>query len=137
MVAADEDGNRGTKDVKVTVINVGENGTVTLSQARPRVGVAVTASLTDPDGSVSSLRWEWYDGGIDVNNLTQNAIEGATSDTYTPTEDDAMDRQEVTLRARATYTDGQGVMKSAVEKPPIWWRWTPGTSRRCSWTRTP
>ena len=59
VVAADEDGNRGTMDVKVTVANEDEDGTVTLSKVRPRVGVAVKASLTDPDGSISGLTWQW------------------------------------------------------------------------------
>ena len=108
VVAADADGNRGTKAVKVTVTNVDEVGVVTLSRTQPRVGVEVTASLTDPDGSISRLRWQWY------NNLTENAnaIEDATSDTYTPTADDATN--DVVLRARATYADGHGEMKFAV-----------------------
>ena len=49
-------------DVKVTVTNVDEKGTVTLSKTQPRVGIAVTATLTDPDGSISGLTWQWYNG---------------------------------------------------------------------------
>ena len=112
VVAADAAGNRGTMDVKVTVANEDEEGTVTLSQTQPRVGVSVKASLTDPDGSISGLTWQWYDGTINTNDLTSNAIEDAMSDTYTPTADDATNT--VTLQARAMYTDGQGAMKSAV-----------------------
>ena len=53
-------GNRGTKDVKVTVENQERGpGVVTLSKNNPRVGIAVRASLTDPDGSVSGLTWLW------------------------------------------------------------------------------
>ena len=85
VVAADDDGNRGTRAVKVTVSNVDEVGVVTLSRTQPRVGVEVTASLTDPDGSISGLRWQWYNGGPTDGDLTQNAIADATSDTYTPT----------------------------------------------------
>ena len=59
VVAADNDGNRGTMDVKVTVQNEEETGVVALSRTQPRVGVPVTASLTDPDGSISGLRWQW------------------------------------------------------------------------------
>ena len=51
--AADAEGNIGMKAVKVTVTNEDEDGTVTLSKTQPRVGVAVNASLTDPDGRVS------------------------------------------------------------------------------------
>ena len=57
-------GNRGTKAVKVTVNNENEDGVVTLSRTQPRVGVPVTASLTDPDGSISGLRWQWFDDTI-------------------------------------------------------------------------
>ena len=57
--AADTDGYIGTLAVKVSVINEDEPGTVTLSKTRPRVGIAVTASVTDPDGSISGLTWQW------------------------------------------------------------------------------
>ena len=55
MQATDGNGNRGMKPVKVTVENENEDGVVTLSKTQPRVGIAVTASLTDPDGSISGL----------------------------------------------------------------------------------
>ena len=109
VVAADADGNRGTMDVKVTVANEDEGGTVSLSRAQPRVGVSVKASLTDPDGSISGLTWQWYDGNINTGDLTVNAIEGAMSDTYTPVADDVDD----TLTARAMYTDGEDSGKTA------------------------
>ena len=64
--AADADRNIGTMAVKVSVTNEDEDGTVTLSKIQPRVGVAVTASVTDPDGSISGLTWQWYGGNIDV-----------------------------------------------------------------------
>ena len=70
----------GMKAVKVTVQNEDEDGVVTLSSAQPRAGIAVTATLTDPDGSISRLTWQWSKGGDD--------IPGATSDTYVPTTDD-------------------------------------------------
>ena len=57
--ATDGDGNRGMKSVKVTVENADEDGVVTLSKTQPRVGIAVTASLTDPDKSISGLTWQW------------------------------------------------------------------------------
>ena len=100
--AADDDGNIGTMDVKVTVSNEDEIGTVTLSKTQPRVGIAVTASLTDPDGSIAGLTWQWYDS-------ENNAIAGANSDTYTPVTGDV----GMTRMARASYTDGEGDDKSA------------------------
>ena len=108
VVATDSDRNRGEKAVKVNVENVDEPGTVTLSANQARVGVPLTASLTDIDGGISNVKWQWYEDTINTNDLTQNAISGATSATYTPTmvDDD--------LRARASYTDREGADKSAV-----------------------
>ena len=64
----------------------------------------MTASLSDPDGSISGLRWQWYSNVSD-------AIEDATSDTYTPTAADVTNT--VTLNAVASYTDGHAAMKTA------------------------
>ena len=113
VVATDANGNRGMTMVTVTVENENEDGVVTLSNRMRRVGVPVTASLTDPDGSISGLKWQWYNTEIDETNLTVGAIEDATSATYTPTTEDLA----LTLRARASYTDGHGAGKSAVGEP--------------------
>ena len=86
-------GNRGTQwTVKVTVVNQRGTriGVVTLSRTQPRVGLPVTASLTDPDGSISGLRWQWSrDTGKCSRLVPMTDIPGATSDTYTPVADDA------------------------------------------------
>ena len=103
VAASDADSNRGEKSVEVKVANVDEPGTVTLSAVQPRVGVSLTASLTDIDGGVSDLKWQWNNGDLDD-------IEGATSNTYTPTSDDLGD----TLTATASYTDAQGPEKTAM-----------------------
>ena len=104
VVATDSDGQTDTMDVTVTVTNVDEAGTLTLSTVQPRVGVPLTATLTDIDGAVSDVTWTWERGtGSSVGN--PETIEGADSATYTPTDDDAGDY----LRATATsYTDPQG-----------------------------
>ena len=107
--AADANGYTGTLDVKVTVTNEEEAGVVTLSKTRPRVGIAVTASLTDPDGSISGLTWQWYYGVTNEDAVETNAIEGANSDTYTPVAGDL----GMTLMARASYFDGQSTPDSA------------------------
>ena len=59
--ATDGVSNTGTRNVKITVTNEDEDGTVTMSQLQPRVGVAITASVTDLDGDVSNVTWQWYD----------------------------------------------------------------------------
>ena len=106
--ATDAVSNTGTKNVKIIVTNAEEDGKVTMSQLRPRVGVAITASVTDPDGDVSNVTWQWYDNTIVDSDLTQNAIAKATSATYKPVEGDIGD----TLWARAMYTDGEGEDKT-------------------------
>ena len=98
-----------SQDVTITVENVDEPGTVTLTtltgviQAR----VEVTAALTDPDGGVTGVAWQWSQS---PNGRTDWAnISGETGETYTPT--DAFERRYI--RATATYTDGQGPNKTA------------------------
>ncbi len=119
--AADSVGNRGTRDVKVTVANEEEDGVVTLSRTQPRVGVSVKAELDDPDGSISRLRWKWYRASsINVGSLPSEEcsatvvnnciLKDKTSDTYTPVKADVGAR----LNAVASYTDGEDVEKSAV-----------------------
>ena len=107
------DGNRGTKDVKVTINNENEDGTVTLSKTQPRVGVAVKASLTDPDGSISGLTWQWSRSTSKIGTFTD--IDDANSDTYTPVADDATGNG-MFLRATASYTDGHAPGKTAMEE---------------------
>ena len=96
------------RDVVVTIMNVDETGTVTLSSEQPKVGIALTAMLEDLDGVVAdSVKWTWHKfAALNVND--DNAIEMATSDTYTP-EDIGL------LSARASYTDGHGASKSVVK----------------------
>ena len=54
------DGRTGqdTITVTITVTNVEEAGTVSLSSANPEVGVTLTAMLEDPDGGVSERQLE-------------------------------------------------------------------------------
>ena len=106
---ADPDGNRGEQEVEVKVGNMDEDGMVTFSAVQPRVGVPLTASLTDIDGGVSNVTWQWTRGGsvTDGELSGGTAIDGATSDTYKPTSDDATE----TLAATASYTDAEGLDK--------------------------
>ena len=82
-------------------------GTLTLSPTQPRVGAAVTASLTDPDGSISNITWQWAGSPNGSSNWAN--IGGAASTVYTPVAGDVGNY----LRAMASYTDGHGSGKSA------------------------
>ena len=98
-----------TITVTITVTNIDETGTVTLSSAQPQVYAAFTATLTDPDGSISGVTWQWESSSDGSTSWT--AIGGATAATYAPAAGYAGNY----LRATASYTDGEGPGKSAEE----------------------
>ncbi len=47
-------------DVTVTVTNANDPGVLSLGTSPPQVGVPLTAELTDPDGGVKHLSWQWH-----------------------------------------------------------------------------
>ena len=106
-VMADDETYMDTHDVTVTVTNVDEMGTVTLSAMQPRVGTPIMATVTDDDGDESGVTWQW--ASSDAMDGTYTDIEDATSASYTPVVGDA----NMYLRATAMYTDGHGPDKSA------------------------
>ena len=107
VTANDGNGGTDTQEVTITVDNVEEPGTVTLSTNQPSARTAITASLTDLDGGVTGTTWQWQKSST-VQGAYSN-INGATSDTYTPADEDVGDY----LRATASYTDGHDSGKSA------------------------
>ena len=111
-----------TLDITVTVTNVGERGEITVSPSPARVGVTLTASLSDPDGGVTNLTWQWQ---ISASGASWSDIAGATSAGYTPL---AADEGRF-LRVSAAYSDDQarattaeatlaGAVQSAPNTPP-------------------
>ncbi|WP_420446869.1 cadherin domain-containing protein [Candidatus Poriferisodalis sp.] len=107
VAASDVIGGSSETNVTVTVTNVDEPGVVKLAPMTPEEGAMVEATLSDVDGPVDDMTWEWSqgeapDGGFDP-------IDGQTDDHYMPTPDDV----GMYLRATATYTDGEGAGKSA------------------------
>ena len=95
--------------VTITIENVEEQGTVTLSSdtGTIRARVPVMATLADDD-IPSSVTWQWSRSPTKNNWVN---ILGATSSTFTPTDDD----EGNFIRATAMYTDGEGSNKSAEE----------------------
>ncbi len=106
VTAADPDGATDSTEIAISVVNVDEPGAVALSTDTPQAGSAISASLTDPDGSVSGEGWTW-ESSADGNEWT--AIAGATGAAYTPADGDVGKY----LRASASYADGHGSGKSA------------------------
>ncbi len=94
--------------ITIQVSNVDEAGAVSLGSNNPEVNVSLTASLTDPDGSVADLTWQWQNAAT-VDATTWTDISGATASSYTPVSGDA----GKFIRALASYDDGQGTDKTA------------------------
>ena len=100
------DGDAGqatTKVVMVEVTNEEEPGRVALTVngatgqpvLQPQMGEALTAALSDDDGTLTGITWQWYRGSTE--------IIGATTIMYTPVQAD-IDNE---LTAKAAYTDGK------------------------------
>ena len=98
--------NTTTADLIVTVTNVDEPGTASLSSLQPEVGIPLSVTLTDPDGGLANVSWAWESS---IDKATWIPISDATSDVYTPADGD-VGRY---LRVTAAYTDGEGPDKSA------------------------
>ena len=90
----------------VTVTNVEEEGTLTLSTPQPHVDEELQAYLDDPDEGVSDTTWVWEKS---QDRLIWTVIDGAESNKYTPVDDDT----ENYLRITASYTDREGSGKRA------------------------
>ena len=110
----DESGNQeadptadDTVQITVNVLNVEEPGRLALSPGALEQGINATVSLTDPDGSLSSVSWQW--SRSDSGSGPFSDITGETNPTYTPL---AADNQKF-LKIRVSYTDGQGSGKNA------------------------
>ena len=103
----------GLEDERSLIIfvdNVAEEGDASLSEDQPLIGQPVTAMVEDPDNGVAIVTWQWERSLTGVGD-TWMVIPGATTDTYTPKEDNKAtktvdeDDDGYYLRATATYTD--------------------------------
>ncbi|MDE0138764.1 MAG: cadherin domain-containing protein [bacterium] len=109
VTATDALASAASVPVTITVTNVDEAGTVTLSTNQPQAPRQMSATLTDPDGAISGVTWQWSRAG-------GGDITGATSSSYTPVAGDIGSK----LRATATYTDGHGADKTASATTSDW-----------------
>ena len=106
-ILADEAIQRGPKIVFVTLRNVEEPGTITLSSVQPQKGTEITATLEDDDEPTTTT-WQWY--RTSSRSGTGTVITNATSSFYTPVAND-VDRY---LRVVASYNDGFDTGNTAV-----------------------
>ena len=120
IVAIDNEGARGEFDVCIAVMNIDEAGMITLRDedgkelVQPHAGGPITADLTDPDGGVTDVGWVWSRAQVDPPGTGEDErtpIAGATSATYTPTNDD----KSYYLHVMATYMDAKN---DATTEPP-------------------
>ena len=67
VVATDSTSPRLTaaRDVVITITNADDGGVITLSSVQPKARIPFTASLTDEDGGVTNVKWQWYDDAIE------------------------------------------------------------------------
>ena len=106
MIATDRGRLNDEIDITIEVLNVDEPGAVTLSSDEPETSRTITAKLTDLDGSLSDVLWQWQ---ITSDGTAWISVEGASSPGYTPVSND----ETMRLRATAAYTDGHGPDKMA------------------------
>ena len=107
--AKDSDDNVASRDVTITLENEDDPGKVTLSSIQPEAGSEIRAELTDPDGRVTGIDWQWQ---LSTNEQgPYDDIAGATSGTYVPSTSDA--ERPTFLRAVAEYTDAHDANKTA------------------------
>ena len=98
--------NQESLSVIVTVADLDEPGTVTLSSLQPQVGTALSATLDEPDRGLTGLTWTWHSSASQFG--LWEAITGAGSRTYTPADAD----ENRYLRVTASYSDKHGPGKT-------------------------
>ena len=113
VVTFDGDGGRGEFDVCIAVMNINEDGRITLLDedgnelVQPRSQGPITADLTDPDGGVTDVVWVWSRAQLDPPGTGLDGrspiTPAATSATYTPSNDDT----SYFLHVMATYMDAK------------------------------
>ena len=102
--------------ITVTVTDVDEEGTVTLSTTAPVVGHPLGSALDEPDGGVRDLQWQWQrrlsgttNRWEDVSSSGARSEEFHQGEGYTPKPGDV----GYELRATVGYTDVHDEGKSA------------------------
>ena len=113
VTATDPSGGFGEVTVTISVGNVQEAGTVALLPLQPVVGIELTATLADPDGTVSVSSWSWERS---PDRAAWTPVSGAMA-YYTPVAADV----GAYLRATVTYEDGAdaGQTAEAVSAHPV------------------
>ena len=110
-------------NVAVSILNVEEPGTVTLSAVQPQENVLLTATLEDDDNPTGTT-WQWFRASNRGSSGTE--ITRQTSASYTPVHPDDTGSY---LRVVASYNDGFSNNKTATAVSAYTVREEPGANR--------
>ena len=115
VTATDPSGETDSITVTISVTNVDEAGSVSFSRTTPLVGAALTATLTDPDGGVTNVSWNWFVS----RGPSYVPIIKAKSDSYTPED---VDLASCCLSMPPTPTPTGPTRGPATSRTTRWWR---------------
>lgn len=116
ITVMDRAGDAGTKNIRITVMNVNEAGTLKLSPEQPDDGMPVIAELIDPDGVVSITDWQW--AATTTRSATSGQVFPDLEGVFNPDHDGLIDGATTDmwtgevgefLHARVYYRDGASV----------------------------
>ena len=107
VTATNPSGVSDSITVSIHVTNADDEGTVTLTPTQPQLGTELVATLTDPDGDITRVTWQWEISPDGKSNWED--ISATTSATFTPGSGDVGKY----LKATASYTDSTGSDKTA------------------------
>ena len=116
VTATDPGGQSDSATVTISIKNLDEAGTVTLTGTPPQVGRLLTALLSDSDGGVSSITWQWERSATGTDPwtaITTGVSSSGARSSYRPGADDGNQY----LRVTAAYTDRSGPGQSAQAAP--------------------
>ena len=104
-VEASDGHSAGALDSSIEITDAEEQGQLSLPIEAPRIGMVLTALLTEQDAGLLDTVWMWERSSDGSNWLVMS---GAESSEYTPVEKD----EGTYLRVTATYSDVHGSVKS-------------------------
>ncbi len=102
-----------TRVFSLSVTNVDEAGSITVSGSATQGQVLTASNVSDPDNGITGITYQWQrnDGSVAAPNWM--AISGATGDTFTLTQDQV----GKAIRVVVTYADALGSGKTATSAP--------------------
>ena len=113
-VEASDGHSAGALDSSIEITDAQDEGQLSLPIEAPRIGIVLTALLTEQDAGLLDIVWMWERSSDGSNWLV---ISGAESSEYTPVEKD----KGTYLRVTATYSDVHGPVRNlrATTESPV------------------